>query len=202
MSTQHPSHLFYTRIPNNFGSPSVTLVSSTCPLELRTPTLDDVPALVALLSNPANTKDDLSVSKTTPADMTAMISNWVTFSDPLERLNFLVLASGVPVGCSGLGWIGWAKKDDESGGRAGAAGIMLNPKARGKGFAYEALRISIDYGLRELGLVEVRIGTTSKNSPMRGLMENKFEMPGEVVEADRFGNDLMWRITKENWEWL
>jgi len=99
----------------------------------------------------------------------------------------------------GFGWIGLAKKDDESSERAGAAGIMLDPDARGKGYAYEALKMSIDYGLRELGLVEVRIGTPSSNAAMRGLMEKKFHMPAEVVEPDRFGNDLVWRIWKEDW---
>ena len=128
-----------------------------------------------------------------------MISEWLNFTEPLERINFLVLASGVPVGVSGFGWIGWHKADDESCGRAGAAGVMLNPEARGKGYAYEALRMSIDYGLRELGLVEVRIGTTSKNVAMRGLMEKKLGMPAEVGGPDRFGNDLMWRIGREEW---
>jgi RimJ/RimL family protein N-acetyltransferase len=201
MSEQKVDQLFYTHVSNskNKEYPFVTLASSTLPLELRTPTPEDVPALVALLSNPANTQDDLSVSQKTPAEMDDMISGWVTISEPLERLNFLVLASGVPVGCSGIGWIGLAKKDDESSERAGAAGIMLDPDARGKGYAYEALKMSIDYGLRELGLVEVRIGTPSSNAAMRGLMEKKFHMPAEVVEPDRFGNDLVWRIWKEDW---
>lgn len=128
-----------------------------------------------------------------------MISEWLIFSEPLQRINFLVLASDVPIGISGLGWVGFHKADDENAGRAGAAGVMLDPEARGKGYAYEAMRMSIDYGLRELGLVEVRIGTTSSNVAMRGLMEKNFGMPAEVGEPDRFGNDLMWRIGRDEW---
>ena len=79
-------------------------------------------------------------------------------------------------------------------------GVVLNPEARGQGLAYEALRISIDYGLRELGLMEVRVGTPSENVSMRGLMERKFGLqPEPGRERDRFGNDLLWRIKREEW---
>ena len=90
-------------------------------------------------------------------------------------------------------------KDDESAGRAGAVGVMLNPEVKRKEFGYEAMRISVDYGLRELGLVEVRVETTSRNIAMRQLMENKFRIPAQVTEPDRFGNNLVWKIRRDEW---
>ena len=202
MVYQIPPQNFYTHTSNSPNSKSLalaTLTSSTLPLTLRTLLPHDIPVLAQLFSDPANTQDDLSVSKMSQAELETMINEWLIYTSPLKRINFLVLASGAPIGISGLGWIGWRRADDESSGRAGAAGVMLRPEARGKGYAYEALRMSIDYGLRELELVEIRIGTTSKNFAMRGLMEKKFGMPAEVEEPDRFGNDLMWRIGKEDW---
>jgi len=80
--------------------------------------------------------------------------------------------------------------------------VVLNPEERRKGYGYEAIRMSVDYGLRELGLVEVRIGTTSANAGMKAIMERGFQMQPEKRERgkeDRFGNDLLWRIGKE---WL
>jgi RimJ/RimL family protein N-acetyltransferase len=76
---------------------------------------------------------------------------------------------------------------------------MLNLEVRRKGFGYEAMRISVDYGLRELGLLGVRVGTTSKNVAMRQLMENKFGIPAQVTESVRFGNDLVWKIRRDEW---
>jgi RimJ/RimL family protein N-acetyltransferase len=90
-------------------------------------------------------------------------------------------------------------KDDESAGQAGAVGVMLNPEVKRKEFGYEAMRISVDYGLRELGLVEVRVETTSRNIAMRQLMENKFRIPAQVTEPDRFGNNLVWKIRRDEW---
>jgi len=192
---------FYTRnhSSNSGGSSTITLTSSSLPLTLRTFLLEDIPILAKLLSNPANTQDDLSVSQKTSEEMEEMAKEWLVLSEPVARMNFLVLESGVPVGISGVGWIGFHKKDDENAGRAAAAGVMLNPEARRKGYGYEAMRISVDYGLRELGLVEVRIGTTSRNVGMRELMEKKFGIPAEVTELDRFGNDLVWRIGRDEW---
>lgn len=93
--------------------------------------------------------------------------------------------------------------DHGDGGLAGAVGIVLNPEVRRRGYGFEALRISIDYGLRELGLKEVRLGTTSRNVGMRVLMGRRFGwVKGEVTEADRFGNDLEWRFGRGDLESL
>lgn len=78
---------------------------------------------------------------------------------------------------------------------------MIQPFARGKGYAYEALKMVVDYGLRELGLVEIRVASHSGNVPMRMLMEKKFGLRPEVREdgVDKFGNDLLWIVRKETY---
>ena len=81
--------------------------------------------------------------------------------------------------------------------------MVLNPEERRKGYGYEAMRMSVDYGLRVLGLVEVMIGTPNANVGMRAIMERGFGIEPEKRELgkeDRFGNDLLWRIGKE-WLW-
>ena len=197
----------------SFPESNLSLHSITIPdLNLRLPIASDLPALVAILSNPANTKNDLSVSTLSPAARETLCRSWLSLSNPLTSINFLVHHGSVPIGISGLGWIGSAKPQSEENteegaepaqdekAKAGAAGVVINPEVRGKGLAYEALRISIDFGLRELELVEVRIGTPSENRAMRGLMERRFgRLPEPERERDRFGNDLLWRIKREEW---
>lgn len=83
-------------------------------------------------------------------------------------------------------------KDGDEAKRAGAAGVMINPTARRKGFGAEALKIVIDSGLSVLGLAEVRTGTPSYNIAMRRLVEVKCKIQPDVDEkGDKFGNDLL-----------
>jgi hypothetical protein len=100
---------FYSHIsPTNAdSSAAIALTSSSLPLTLRSFRREDIPVLAELLSNPANTQDDLSVSTKTPEEMNDMVKEWLIVSEPLTRLNFLLLGSGAPVGISGIGWIGW-----------------------------------------------------------------------------------------------
>ena len=109
-----------------------------------------------------------------------------------------------PIGITGLGWIGDLDEHQSrgDGSRAGAAGVMLQPFARGNGDAYEALRIVFDYEIRELGLMEIRVGCQSINLPMRMLMEQfgfETERMAEGTEVDQFGNDLLWVIRRHEW---
>jgi RimJ/RimL family protein N-acetyltransferase len=200
MSQEIQPQNFYNITTNSPSEalPTVILTSTTLPITLRTLLPSDTPALISILSNPANTEDDLSVSDLSEEKIKEIVDSWLIVSKPLSKRNFLILESGVPIGISGFGWIGWNKDGDESAGRAGSLGVVLNPEHRRKGYGYEALWISVDYGLRELGLVEVRVGTTSKNLGMRRLMEEKFRVKAEVTKPDRFGNDLEWKFG-EDW---
>ena len=150
-------------------------------------------------------ENDLSVVNLDTEAIDRLTLSWLSICHPLTQLTLVVVAEGVPVGISGMGWIGSCHQSFdhsalvERGDRAGAAGIMLNPEALGKGYGYEALRMTIDFGLRVLGLKEMRVVTLSANIALRTLMEGKFGMLPNVEEPDRFGNDLLWTFEKDEW---
>lgn len=189
---------------------TVTLTSLTRPLILRAPTLDDAPALISHFSDTRNTQHDRSVhGLDNPEAIIALIERWSTVSSPPKALNFVVEIEGEVVGVGGLGWIGYTKsktdaarsKEDSSNDiYVGAAGIMLDTRVRGKGYAVEALRMIMDYAFTVLRLDEVRVGSTGANVAMKGLMENKFGLVGERIEPDQFGNEWVWRIRKDEWD--
>ncbi|OKL63818.1 hypothetical protein UA08_00415 [Talaromyces atroroseus] len=187
----------------SIGESQFELQSKSIPgLTLRIPTSETIGDVVDILANKANSELDRSISDATTEELQSIARHWTTVDSPLSHVNFLVRQGDKPLGIAGLGWIGPANDEDEKQSeRAGAAGVMIQPFARGKGYAYEALRMVFAYGLRELGLTEVWVGTHSKNVPMRKLMENKFGLLPEVSTdgLDKFGNDLQWTLKKD---WL
>lgn len=211
--TDHKANTFYTHDTDltDLSRPAVVLRSVSKPLTLRVPQNNDLQGLVAVLANPENTKDDLSVASLSAQERESVCRRWLSLNKPLDYMNFIVLDTSdnreEAVGICGLGWIGPADKspvgddvDIIEPGRVGDAGVVVNPDARRKGYGAEALRMAIDYALKELDLVEVRVGTPSSNIAMRRLMEVKYQMEPEVKqEKDRFGNDLLWRINKQTW---
>ncbi|KAJ5093089.1 Acyl-CoA N-acyltransferase [Penicillium angulare] len=181
---------------------SIELKSEKIPLSLRIPTSDDILTVVAILSNKANSEFDKSISATPPDELEAIATKWTVVTDPPTYRNFLVLHNEEPIGIAGFGWIGPCTEnqaaDDLS--RAGAAGVIIQPPARGKGLAYEALRLVFDYGFRELKFQEIRVGSHSGNVPMWMLMERKFGVETtKTPEVDRFGNDLLWTIQRTDY---
>jgi RimJ/RimL family protein N-acetyltransferase len=182
------------------GDRAFKLASTSKGLTLRVPTITETSLVLRILENKENSKFDKSISDADIQELESIAHRWTTVSHPLTHLNFLIWREGKPIGITGLGWIGPCDKTQPNGPRAGAAGIVLQPFARGKGFAYKALRMVFEYGLRELGLVEIRIGSHSGNLPMRRVMEKKFglisAMSAEVV--DDFGNDLMWVVREKD----
>ena len=60
----------------------------------------------------------------------------------------------------------------------GDAGVMSNPDTRGKGYAYESLRVVFDYGLEVLGHDEVRVEVQAGNMAVREMIERRFEVEG------------------------
>ncbi|KAH8648296.1 acyl-CoA N-acyltransferase [Tricladium varicosporioides] len=204
MIQECPAQNFYTyhrsleRVRSD-SHKTITLSSNTLPLTLRILLPSDISTLTQILLDPANVQDDLSVSNSTPESIGQMLQEWMNVSTPMARFNLVVLISGTLVGCSGFGWIGPVKECKEGCGRAGALGIMLDPGVRGKGYAYESLRICIDFGFRKLALEEVRVSTNKGNVAMRGLMEARFGLSVEMGEKDQFGNDLHWVIRKPWW---
>ncbi|KAJ5355070.1 uncharacterized protein N7496_012282 [Penicillium cataractarum] len=201
-------------ITSHSGHPTFTLTSQSIPhLNLRLRTTSDIPSVTAILNNKANSQFDKSISTATPEELASIAERWTTVTKPLTYFNFLIFHNEFkePLGIAGLGWIGPVHSNDdkddhsenEPQGRAGAAGIILQPFAGGKGYGYEVLRMVFDYGLRELGLVEIRVGSYSGNVAMRGLMEGKFGFrprdAGVNGEVDEFGNNLLWIVRREVW---
>lgn len=189
---------FYTHDTDIYSptDPHFTITSKTLPLQLRSLASDDRPALLKHYSDIRNVEHDRSVAGlATPAAIDALITQWTTFTQPLDRLNAIITIGGDFIGTGGIGWIG-SKPD---GRKIGDAGVMLDTEARGKGYAYEALRITIDYGFTVLALDEVHLATKSINAAMRGLMEKKLRFEGVRTREDRFGNDWLWKIEKKQW---
>ena len=178
---------------------------TTPPVRLRTISQEDVPLVQAILVELENIKDDLSVASLNSQELTAMIKSWTVHTDPPTSFQFLVTVANKNVGLAGLGWIG-SKTALITNGKPvqiGAVGVIINPDARGHGYGFETLRIVIDHGLRELKLDQIEVGTISRNTAMRRLMEDRFGMPATITEPDRFGNDLEWNITQSTWAtWL
>ncbi|KAJ5132549.1 hypothetical protein N7448_006707 [Penicillium atrosanguineum] len=195
---------FY-QIVGHPGELHFQLQSKTTPeLTLRIPTNVDIAAVIEVLSNKSNSEFDKSISDATAEELQSIAQRWTTVNEPLTHMNFLVRHNEQPLGIAGLGWIGPVNSSDaeDQAERAGAAGVMLQPFARGKGYAYEALRVVFDYGLRQLGLVEIRLGSHSGNLPMKGLMEKKFGLQpavGTEESVDQFGNNLLWVVKREKW---
>lgn len=201
----HPSTLY--QVIGKLGNPHFQLQSKSIPeLTLRIPTTLDVAAIVEVLQNKANSEFDKSISDATPEELESIARRWTIVNEPLTHVNFLVQHNGQVLGIAGLGWIGPVNSDGATATchaeRASAAGVMLQPFGRGKGYAYEALRVVFDYGLRELGLVEIRVGSHLGNLPMKGLMEKKFGLQPEASAeeaVDQFGNDLLWIVKRDEW---
>ena len=197
MADTEPSQSFYTHDTalNDKNNPHVSIQSNTLPLELRNPIPSDAQALLQILSDERNIEHDESVAGLNhPLAIEAMMTTWLNYSDPLDRVNFVVVVEDKPVGISGMGHIG--KESD--GRRVGDAGVMLNPEARGRGYAYESLRMTIDHALRVLKLDEVTVGCRAANVAMRGLMDNKFGLSATEVEG-KFSNECLYRIKKDEW---
>ncbi|KAI9696503.1 MAG: hypothetical protein M1820_008131 [Bogoriella megaspora] len=191
---------WYTHLSDfyNPSGPRFCISSKRTPqLELRSPLPSDAPALLTILSDRRNTQYDKSCdSLDTPEAIGALIQQWRSFSDPLERANVVVVISGNVVGTGGLGWIGKRKTDGKM---IGDAGILLNPDVRGRGYAYEALRIIIDHGFHVLGMDEVHVACVDANAAMKGLMSSKFGFEAAPIQDKQFGNEWIWRISKDQW---
>ena len=197
MAPSNSFQSFYTHETDlvNKTAPRVSIRSDTLPLELRKPTPSDAPALLKVLSDEENIKHDQSCAglDTLPA-VENLIIKWLTITDPLERFNLVVVVEGKVVGIGGTGYI-----HDRNGKRVGDVGIMLNPEARGKGYAHESLRMTIDHALRVLCLDGVTISCQAANVAMRGLLEKKFGLSADVLVDGKFGNACCYSVKREEW---
>lgn len=100
---------------------------------------------------------------------------------------------GIVIGLSGFGNISTLEVGEGPGRkrilRTGDVGAMINPPYRGRGFAVEAIRLSVEWGfakLREGGLQldSITASTDVENEPMIRLLEEKFEWTGVRKEKE------------------
>lgn len=101
---------------------------------------------------------------------------------------------GEVIGLGGFGGI-----DEVDGKRFGDAGIMIEPEFRGKGYALEALRLSIEFALEKLGVDGVSATTLERNVPMVGLLEKKMGWVGERRDS-KWGVECLYKMYPAEWE--
>lgn len=184
----------------------------------------DVPVLVDLLSDPENTKNDLSMANMAAQDILSLAERWSTESSPLEHCMMLVTLSDTVVGMCGFGVIrsvaGMGDHDQVHAStkhhgqlphvaaplREGILGIVVSQPFRGTGLAREALLMALDFGFQNLEFSQIVMGTTSKNIAMRKLMESPppkgIGLQASLTTPDKFGNDLEWLLEKKTWHHL
>ncbi|KAF2110240.1 acyl-CoA N-acyltransferase [Lophiotrema nucula] len=191
---------FYTHTTNlsTKGHAHLQMSSLRFPqLELRLPVADDAEALLHLFSDSRNVQYDKSCDGLDSAfAIDGLINQWQDVGHPLERANVVIVVDGELVGTGGIGWIGHRKSDNIL---YGDAGIMIDTDYRGKGYAYEALCMIIDHGFRVLGMEEVHVACVDANRALKGLMNVKLGFEATPTQDQLFGNEWIWRITKEMW---
>lgn len=183
----------------------ISLRSPTLPIELRSPTLSDASALLALFTDPVNVAADPSLQGATFTleKLETMIDRWneAALAKHPGRVNLVVVdnseSEGKVVGTAGMGHI----ERTDAGRSIGDAGVMLFPEAQGKGYAYEAMRLTIDFAYKTLNLDKVTSSTLESNGAMRGLLESKFGLVGErrKCEVEAWGWEYIYVVKKEEW---
>jgi RimJ/RimL family protein N-acetyltransferase len=205
--TRHPvlvaagTALFYTHLTDlsSEGESTLRITSLMYPqLHLRLPNMDDAAAILRLFTDYRNVQYDKSCAGLDNAEaITNLIKQWQAVELPLQRVNIVIVVDGKTVGTGGLGWIGRRKTDGKL---IGDPGLMLDTEFRRSGYGYEALCMVIDHGFAVLGMDEVHIACVDANTAFNGLMNKKLGFQAERIEDKRFGNEWIWRITKEAWE--
>lgn len=192
---------FYTHSTNlsSEGESTLRIKSLTFPqLNLRLPNTNDAAALLRLFTDYRNVQYDESCAGLDSGDaIENLIKQWQVIDLPLQRANIVIEIDGKTVGTGGLGWVGRRKTDGKL---IGDAGLMLDTYYRGSGYGYESLRMVIDHGFAVLGMDEIHIACVDANTAFKKLMNKKFGFPAEGIQDKLFGNEWIWRITKEAWE--
>lgn len=202
-----------------------SLVSQTHPLILRTIQTQDAPFHSAILTADMTSSDPsakgLSVQRSEEliarqlrsADVPTVLGEDGRVVSGPERVNMvLVLVTdgepdGIPIGLGGYGAI----KDWERDGRkirAGDAGVVLDERHRGKGYAVEAMKLAIDWAFTPVAdggpqLDLVTITTLASNEAMIRLTEDKLGLKGKgVLRTAEFGDpagETYYELTPNEW---
>ncbi|THC90322.1 hypothetical protein EYZ11_010221 [Aspergillus tanneri] len=84
---------FYAHNTNlwDLTHPADGLPSTTMPLAFHVPQVIDLQALVDLLANPVNAKNDLSVAALSDEERESVCHRWLTMNDLLNYMKFITL---------------------------------------------------------------------------------------------------------------
>ncbi|KAI0036980.1 hypothetical protein K488DRAFT_67153 [Vararia minispora EC-137] len=179
----------------------ISLCSPKYPeLELRTATLDDVPAIINVFISPANTALDPVVNDPavfTVERVTKMVEGWARSQKEEKpgRVSVVVVVEGIVQGIGGMGYIG---TDATTGARTGDAGVMLNEAVRGRGYGSEAMRLTMNFAFDVLKLDKVTATMLAKNVPMVGLMRKMGWEGRHIPEGEgEWGEEWMFSMLPE-----
>lgn len=167
----------------------VVLYSKILPIILRIPQIDDAKELFNILTDIRNTEYDPHINKELTIDniksMIIRMSTSTTLDNP-NSFNFVIINTSTYklIGLSGFGHI-----DN----KIGDVGVIIDFEFRGKGYATEAIKMSINYGFNNLKLNEVTATMLEKNIPMRNLLDKKLKLKGIKRESD-FGDEYFYSI--------
>lgn len=201
------------------GHLNTRLVSNTHPILLRNVEVSDAPALAALLSDHRNMlyegPDPPSPMSVETAEMVisrmresaaapSVVGNDGKVASGPGRVNLAVVyGSSEEEKLIGLGGFGSIKDLEDGSGstrkkiRVGDVGVMLESDYRRKGFAVEAVRLSVEWGLRKadeggLQLDKITAGTLVKNEGMVRLLEDKMGWKGVRRFNEEKGDEEMY----------
>jgi len=183
------------------------LYSPTLPILLRNPEPRDASALSKLLSDPRNTEHDVASSMTPEQALNTITKFRESASAAIPtRVNLMVvlLASINSVeevevfGISGFGGIRDFEREvkgEKKKVRFADVGVMLNEEWRGKGYAAEAVRLSVKFAFEKLKTGGVSCEMKEVNEAMVGLVEKKFGW--RRVKSDE--GEVRFEVMPEEW---
>ncbi|KAK0390985.1 hypothetical protein NLU13_0487 [Sarocladium strictum] len=209
-----------------FSHANTLLTSATHPIRLQSLRLQDAAGFAHILAVDANDGqpprsleraraaiERIQASAAVPSVLSTR--DGVRLSGPTSVNLHVVVPNGEEreggyeiIGLGGFGaiktWVRDGKKVS-----AGDAGVVLDPRFRGKGYAVEAMRMTIDWAFRKLEegglqLDIVTVTTDSENKAMIKLTDEKLGLRGRGVLRDGEFTDkeMYWEITPEEWQAL
>ena len=156
------------------------LKSKISPMMLRIPQIDDAKELLNILTDIRNTEYDPHINKgLTFNNINSMITRMRTSTtlDNPNSFNFVII-------------------DTSINNKIGDVGVIINFNFRGKGYATEAIKMSINYGFNNLKLNEVTATMLEKNIPMRNLLDKRLKLKG-IKRKSKFGDEYFYSVKSE-----
>lgn len=208
--------------------------SKTHPIFIRTLKEEDAPAFSAIMSDQGNSSDPNVKPMSVEAAEKAIVNMRKSAAVPTVlgedgrvvsgpgRVNMSLLVKtddapeGRMIGLAGYGAIkDWQREGRAI--RAGDAGVLVDPRYRGKGYAAEAMKLAIDWaftpaseGGPQMDLVTITTG--SDNAPMVSVADNKLGLKsagrlGKVSDAKGFEpipegtkGEMYYEVTQAYWD--